>query len=548
MTSPGASATRPRPVPDARTPAALQGWLRLSAHVALTNTATLFLEQQGNVWPIASHGTANDGVRAAALLLPDFLNELEPEAVFPDASLENDVTNLLATLLADEPGLLIAFRFPVLAQDTQAVLLLAHPAPRPLVSDETSLLLRELSRQIALRMEAREEKQELDASRDLQATLRQHVNLLADPRCVGHCIVNEAGHVLALSEALRLHLHLPREAEALSFEHLFAFDSTFQDAPEVDVLTGLPWAKVHDTDCVHRGGDGGLLRFRAYSAPVTYAGDERAWSVAFLRMGAEDGIGPMNGRQTQTILIAEDHPVNQRVIQGMVEKLGLRAEIVSNGLEAVHAVCHRPYAAILMDCQMPEMDGIEATRFIRANEESIGRIPIVAVTAFGHEDDRRRCLEAGVDEFMVKPIRMETLADVLRRWTKPDQPAESTAGSSASPASRRMDEALDRLRADLDTDVVRDIVNLFVEDSATRIGGLRAMADSQRWQDARDLVHKIKGSSSSLGARDLVDACEAFENERSSAPETLRQRLLEIEEQFAQTVPYLKQYIARLEQ
>ncbi len=547
MTPSSTSAARPRPVPYALSPDALEGLLRLAAHVALTNTATLFLEQQGNVWPLASYGAQEDGTRAAALLLPDFLPGLEQEVVIPDASLESEGISLLAAVLAEEPGLLISFRFPVLAQDTQAVLLLAHPAPRPLVSEETSVLLLEVCRQIALRMEAREDKQELEAARELQATLQQHVNLLCDPRCVGHCTVNEAGHLLAVSEALRGHLGMSTDAAVRTFEQLFAFDSTFQDAPEVDVVTGLPWAKVHDTDCVHRGADGKLMRFRAFSAPVTYAGDEQAWSVALMRMGMEDGLGPMTGRQTQTVLIAEDHPVNQRVIQGMVEKLGLRAEIVSNGLEAVHAVCHRPYAAILMDCQMPEMDGIEATRFIRGNEESIGRIPIVAVTAFGHDDDRRRCLEAGVDEFMVKPIRMEALADVLRRWTKPDAPAAEVANANLTPASRRIDEALDRLCADLDTDVVRDIVSLFVEDSGLRIDGLRAMAEHQRWQDARDLVHKIKGSSSSLGARDLVDSCEAFEQERSTDPETLRQRLLEIEQQFAQTVPHLKQYVSRLE-
>lgn len=254
----------------------------------------------------------------------------------------------------------------------------------------------------------------------------------------------------------------------------------------------------------------------------------------------------MAGRHTHTVLIAEDHPVNQRVIQGMVEKLGLRAEIVSNGLEAVHAVCHRHYAAILMDCQMPEMDGIEATKFIRGNEESIGRIPIVAVTAFGHDDDRRRCLEAGVDEFMVKPIRMEALADVLRRWTTPDALSPELSVKGENPAARQVEEALERLRADLDTDVVRDVVNLFLEDSGARIESLRAMAESQRWQDARDLVHKIKGSSSSLGARDLVEACEAFENERHGGPEVLRQRLVEIERRFEETVPSLRQYLARL--
>ncbi len=546
MTPPTTSAVRPRPVPYALPPDALEGLLRLAAHVALTNTASLFLEQKGNVWPLAYLGMEDDAARAAGLLLPDALEGTEHEAIVSDASLEGEATSLLAGVLAGEPGLLMLYRFPVLSHDCYAVLVLAHPVPRPQVSDETSVLLSEVCRQIALRMEAREDKRELDAARELQATLRQHVSLLSDPHCVGHCVVNDAGHLLAMSESLKGRLGGADIVAANSFEQLFAFDSTFQDIPEMDGPAGIPWSKVHDTDCLHRREDGSLLRFRAFSAPVAFAGDELAWSVAMLLAGSDEGIGMVSGRQTQTVLIAEDHPVNQRVIQGMVEKLGLRAEIVSNGLEAVHAVCHRHYAAILMDCQMPEMDGIEATRFIRGNEESIGRVPIVAVTAFGHEDDKRRCLEAGVDEFMVKPIRMEALADVLRRWTKPEElPAESpTSGGVAS--SRRVDEALERLRADLDTDVVRDIVNLFLDDSGARIESLRTMAETQRWQDARELVHKIKGSSSSLGARDLVEACEAFENERRGGAEVLRQRLADIEQRFRETVPSLKQYLAQL--
>ncbi|MCW5964037.1 MAG: response regulator [Bryobacterales bacterium] len=546
MTPPTSSPARPRPVPYALPPDALAGLLQLAAHVALTSTASLYLEQRGNVWPLAYLGLEEDSARTAALLVPDALNGFDHESVIADASLESEAISLLTSVLAQEPGLLMLFRFPVLSNDCNAVLALAHPVPRPQVSAETSVLLSEVCRQIALRMEAREDKRELEAARDLQAILRQHVTLLSDPRCIGHCVVNDAGHLLAMSDSLRSHLSLSDDVTASSFEQLFAFDSTFQDIPEMDGPAGIPWNRVHDTDCIHRSANGQLLRFRAFSAPVTFAGDELAWSVAMLRAGNDDGIGLMSGRHTQTVLIAEDHPVNQRVIQGMVEKLGLRAEIVSNGLEAVHAVCHRRYAAILMDCQMPEMDGIEATKFIRGNEESIGRIPIVAVTAFGHDDDRRRCLEAGVDEFMVKPIRMEALADVLRRWTAPDAEAPEPSAGTQNPAARRVEEALERLRADLDTDVVRDVVNLFLEDSGARIESLRTMAEFQRWQDARELVHKIKGSSSSLGARDLVEACEAFENERLSAPEVLRQRLADIERRFEETVPSLKQYLTQL--
>lgn len=546
--SPSAPGTfKPKQVPYALSPDALQGLLRLAAHVALTNTASLFLTQRENVWPIATLGMEADAARAAALLLPDVLEGIDHEVVIPDASLDREPVSLLASVLAGEPGLLIVLPFAVLDESSKAVLVLAHPVSRPVVSEETGVLLTELCRQIALRMEARQDKEQLESAREAHAALRQHLLLLNDARCVGHCIVNEAGHILVASESFRRNLRLPDEQHSLlSFEQLFAFDCTFQDFPEVGALAGIPWSRVHDTDCVHRSADGDLQRFRASAVAFPYAGEDTAWSIAILRGSQSDALGAMNGRQTQTVLVAEDHPVNQRVIQGMVEKLGLRAEIVSNGLEAVHAVCHRRYAAVLMDCQMPEMDGIEATRFIRSNEDSIGRVPIVAVTAFGQDDDRKRCLEAGVDEFMVKPIRMEALAEVLSRWTVGENQTAADASGEESPGARRVEEALERLRYDLDSSVVRDIVNLFLEDSTLRMQQLRSLAETQRWQEARELVHKIKGSCSSLGARDLVEACEAFEAERTGTPENLRQRLASIEDCFKETIPHLRRYVEQL--
>lgn len=547
MISQSSSAPRLKTVPYALPPDALEGLLRLAAHVALTETASLFLQQGEHVWPLAAAGVEADAGRAAALLLPDALDTIDTELIVPDASLEREPMALLASVLCGEPGLLILHRFPVQEPGCQAVLVLAHPVSRSHVSEEVIMLLSEISRQIALRMEARVEKKQLEIAREGHTSLQQHLEVLANPRCIGHCLVNEKGHLLSISEALLAGMNLTADAvEGFTFENLFAFDSTFQDEHEDAEYGKIPWNRVQHVACVHRASNGNLVSFTASAAPIPARNQAPTWNVAILRAEEGTGMTMVPGRRKQTILIAEDHPVNQRVIQGMVEKLGMRAEIVSNGLEAVHAVCHNDYAAILMDCQMPEMDGIEATRFIRGNEESIGHIPIVAVTAFGQEDDRIRCLEAGVDEFMVKPIRMEALAAVLKRLTKADESSPEMPESSTTPTTRRVEEALDRLRADLDADIVRDIVTLFLEDSSARMVELRSQAEQQQWQKARDLIHKIKGSCSSLGARDLMEACEAFEAERSSNPETLRQRIANIDNCFQETAPHLRWYIDNL--
>jgi CheY-like chemotaxis protein len=124
------------------------------------------------------------------------------------------------------------------------------------------------------------------------------------------------------------------------------------------------------------------------------------------------------------ILVAEDNMVNQRVVVRMLERLGYRVDVVANGVEAVGAAARYAYAAILMDCQMPEMDGYEATVTIRAREapavaRGARRLPIIALTANAMAHDRERCLAAGMDEYLAKPLRPWVLAMTLERCLHP---------------------------------------------------------------------------------------------------------------------------------
>ena len=138
-------------------------------------------------------------------------------------------------------------------------------------------------------------------------------------------------------------------------------------------------------------------------------------------------------RNRPPILVVEDNPVNQKLAVRLLEKMGYRADVAANGLEAVAATGRIPYAAVLMDCQMPEMDGFEATRIIREREESqsketddptldetfgdqVPRIPIIAMTANAMQGDQERCLAAGMDDYISKPIKPELLRTTLQRW------------------------------------------------------------------------------------------------------------------------------------
>jgi CheY-like chemotaxis protein len=133
-----------------------------------------------------------------------------------------------------------------------------------------------------------------------------------------------------------------------------------------------------------------------------------------------------------TILVAEDNPVNQKVTLLQLRNLGYTADVVANGRDALHALRAKSYALVLMDAQMPEMDGIEATRRIRAAEKSAepgfaARIPIVAMTANAMSGDREMCLDAGMDDYLAKPVRPEALREVLARYLRPGGPAEPAA-------------------------------------------------------------------------------------------------------------------------
>lgn len=137
-------------------------------------------------------------------------------------------------------------------------------------------------------------------------------------------------------------------------------------------------------------------------------------------------------RDSPRVLLAEDNVVNQKVAVRMLEKVGYRVDVVSNGREAVEAVSRVSYAMVLMDCQMPIMDGLQAAAEIRRQEAPGVRLPIIAMTANVAVDDRAACLAAGMDDFVSKPVHAQTLAAVLARWCP-----ESGGASRTALAARR---------------------------------------------------------------------------------------------------------------
>jgi CheY-like chemotaxis protein/HPt (histidine-containing phosphotransfer) domain-containing protein len=205
------------------------------------------------------------------------------------------------------------------------------------------------------------------------------------------------------------------------------------------------------------------------------------------------------------LLVVDDNPVNQRVAARMLEKMGHRVDVAVNGVEAVNAVSRVRYAAVLMDCQMPEMDGFEATREIRRHEGSDRHTPIIAMTAGAMTGDEEKCLAAGMDAYLSKPVSAETLAAMVSHWI------EASAASTVARGRHAPEDLLDKAAVsglrDLGADDFDSVIRLFLSDGAARVDGLRSALADVDGQAMVRLAHSLQGSSSTFGATALAQYC-----------------------------------------
>lgn len=252
-------------------------------------------------------------------------------------------------------------------------------------------------------------------------------------------------------------------------------------------------------------------------------------------MGSEEALKA--GRRR--VLVVDDNPVNRELAVRMLAQLGWAADAAIDGAEALRAHRDHRYDLILMDCEMPHLDGYEATRRLRADEgvQAAKRTPVLALTAHAGPEQDARCRAAGMDEVLAKPLRPQVLGEVLSRWLAGPAPVPET---SAPDPSDELEAVRDMFGPDFNT-----LASLYLQDGPPRLVGLSdARARSDLAMLAK-LAHALSGSSASIGASGLASLCRELELcARADRQEEFAARMAAVENEYGRVAGRLRTLLA----
>ena len=222
------------------------------------------------------------------------------------------------------------------------------------------------------------------------------------------------------------------------------------------------------------------------------------------------------------ILVAEDNIVNQQVALHILEKFGFRADAVANGYETLKALEMVPYDLVLMDVQMPEMDGFEATSQIRRGQSAVGNrdMPIIAMTAHAMKGDRQRCLEAGMNDYIAKPIEPQKLLEKIETWVAIEQGAPGADKQAGAPSGSQ-GKGLNSAPIDLDKAIARamgdraflkEMLDQFLASASNQIEEMVAAFAQQEAEVLKEKAHALKGAAFNLNAETIAALAQHLEH------------------------------------
>lgn len=229
-----------------------------------------------------------------------------------------------------------------------------------------------------------------------------------------------------------------------------------------------------------------------------------------------------------SVLVAEDNPINRKVATTLLEGLGCTVHTVSNGREAVTWLSDHSVDTVLMDCQMPELDGFQATRLIR-DELGLHSLPIIAMTAFSVEDEKEKCLSAGMNDFIGKPVDSKSLIGALSRYAK----------QTIDP------KAFDRIREMTTEDdgesLVQNVIQIFLDTAPARVQSALESLSANNWVGVFQEAHTLKTSAEYVGAKRLADLCRSLEEQaKRGEAKSVASSLAELKNEFQSVLSELE--------
>jgi len=249
------------------------------------------------------------------------------------------------------------------------------------------------------------------------------------------------------------------------------------------------------------------------------AREEEAMEDSDIHITATAEMHNISAAKSKRILIVEDNSVNQMVAQNMLKNFGYHADVAGDGREALQALEIIPYDLVLMDCQMPEMDGYEATREIRARSWKAARTPIIALTAHATAGEREKCLNAGMDDYISKPVEKENLRQMVAHWlaksesgkfiVSPEKTSENTAENLKE--STAVDFAtLDEI-TDNDAEIKREVVEIYLAQTVGSLSDIERAISVNDAQSLYEIAHKTVGGSALCGMTAIVEPMRKLE-------------------------------------